>query len=152
MSSSGMGGTNSLPKTDAKVSAVALTGSIAAPVVTVTGSGFGTRPAPYPATTPEGQSGCPSAPAVGDGFLYANRLFFKDPDNNTGFIAGEDAGGQFDCVGIVIDSWSPTKVAFGFGNLYDKQIPQNYYVLSKGDLCTVYVQGAAGSVRVSLPG
>ncbi|MGH9128179.1 MAG: hypothetical protein ACRDY2_04240 [Acidimicrobiales bacterium] len=150
MGGSNMSGTNSLPKTSAHVSSVTLTGTIAKPLITVAGSGFGARPAPYPATAPQGQSGCPPAPTTGDGYLYANNLLFKDPNTNTGFIAGEDAGGQFDCVGIVIDSWSPTRVVFGLGNLYDKHIPQNYYVLSHGDPFSVYVKGAAGTGMVSL--
>ncbi|MGH9070575.1 MAG: hypothetical protein ACRDX8_05270 [Acidimicrobiales bacterium] len=151
MSGSNMSGTNSLPKTGAKVASVTLTGTIAAPQVTVKGTGFGSRPAPNPASAPQGQAGCPSAPEAGDGYLYGNKLFFKDPNTKSGFIAGENAGGQFDCVGLVVDSWSPTALVFGFGNLYDKHIPMNYYVLAKGDSCTVYVQGAAGTVTVKLP-
>lgn len=145
-----MSGTNSLPKTGARVKSVDLTGTTAQPVVTVSGSGFGTRPTPYPSTAPEGQSGCPAAPTAGDGYLYGNKLFLADPNTITGFIAGEDAGGQFDCVGLVIDSWSPSKVVFSLGNLYDKHIPQNYYVLKHGDPFTVYVQGAVGTGSVLL--
>lgn len=158
MSGMGMGATSTTtPKTSAHVTLATVTGSVAAPVVTVTGTGFGTQPAPGP--VPQGQQGCPAAPSTGDGHLYNGvDLYFSDPAAKTGSFKNWNAGqytpgsnGQFDCVGEIVSSWSPTRVVFSFGNLYDKRLPQNYYVLSNGDSFQVYVKGASfkGTAKLS---
>ncbi len=144
--------------TSARIDSVTTSGSPADPKVIVRGQGFGAQPAPDPASVPEGQQGCPAAPAAGDGHLYGTHLYFTDlharVGSYTSWTAGEftpGGNGQFDCVGLVIDRWTPTEVVFGFGNLYDKMIPQNYYLLSSGDTFQVWVQGATfrGTARLS---
>jgi hypothetical protein len=135
------------------VSSVSITGTIAAPVFTVTGTGFGsTPPPPNPSTPPDGQQGCPTSPnSSPQGFLYGTDLYVVD-NGPAGFDAGiNSVTGEFDCVGLVIQSWSPTQVVFTMGNLYDQNIPGNDYVLANGDPVQVAVLGAVGNTTVSLP-
>lgn len=133
------------------VTSVAITGSLAAPTFTVTGTNFGSSPPPPdPSTPPDGQQGCPASPnANPQGYLYGTNLYVSDQSSN-GFDAGVNSvTGEFDCVGIVVQSWSPTKVVFTLGNLYDQSIPGNQYVLANGDPVQVVVLGAVGSTTVS---
>ena len=135
------------------VTGVTITGTIADPTFTVTGTGFGsTPPAPDPSTPPDGQQGCPASPTNNpslEGYLYGTNLYVSD-QGNSGFDAGVNSvTGEFDCVGLVIKSWSPTQVVFGFGDLYDQPIPGNDYVLSNGDPVQVVVLGAVGQTTVS---
>ena len=82
-------------------------------------------------------------------YLYGTSLYVQD-NGNMGFDAGiNSVTGEFDCVGLVIQSWTPTQVVFGFGDLYDQNIPGNDYVLANGDPVTVGVLGATGSTTVS---
>lgn len=149
--------TTTVAPTAAHVTSATVTGTVGAPVITVNGTGFGAQPAAGP--VPQGQQGCPSAPSAGDGHLYGGvNLYFTDTHAKAGSYKNWNGGqytpgnnGQFDCVGEVISSWSPTHVVFSFGNLYDKNIPQNYYVLSNGDGFQVFVKGASfkGTAKLS---
>jgi len=133
------------------VSSVTITGTLANPVFTVTGTGFGANPPPpNPSTPPDGQQGCPPSPnANSQGYLYGTNLYVMDQAPN-GFDAGlNSVTGEFDCVGLVVQSWSNNQVVFTLGNLYDQNIPGNHYVLSNGDPVQVAVLGATGSTTVS---
>lgn len=143
----------------AAITSVTTSGTAAAPVITVVGSGFGAEPAPDPASSPQGQQGCPSAPVAGNGHLYGTNLYVSDLVATAGsfkkmtWTAGEytpGGNGQFDCVGLVIGSWSDTQVSFTFGNIYNKNIPQNDYVLSNGDPIQVFVRGASAKTTAKL--
>ncbi|MGH9131023.1 MAG: hypothetical protein ACRDWV_04980 [Acidimicrobiales bacterium] len=150
--------TTTAAKSSASITSATVTGTVAAPVITVAGTGFGSEPSPGP--VPQGQQGCPSAPASGDGNLFNGMtLFFSNTHAKTGSFKNWNAGqytpgsnGQFDCVGLIISSWSPTKVVFGFGNLYNKNLPMNYYVLSNGDTFKLYVRGASSTGTAALSG
>ena len=142
------------PTTDT-VTGVTITGTIANPVFTVTGTGFGTQPAPNPSTTPDGSPGCPTVDPTGPnaGFLYGTSLYITD-NGPSGFDAGKYTpgnNGEFDCVGLVIQSWTPTQVVFTMGDTYNQPIPGNDYVLANGDPVVVTVLGATGSTTVNLP-
>ncbi len=144
------------------ISSVSLTGTTAAPLVTVKGSGFGSQPAPDPPYAPQGNAdkqGCPAAPVAGDGYLYGTSLHFADTKAKVGSYTDWNAGeytsgnsGQFDCVGEIIKSWTPTQVVFSFGNIYDKPIPQNTYIISNGDQFEVYLKGASAKGTAHLTG
>jgi len=139
------GGTGALPP-PGPIASVTTSGTAASPTITVTGSGFGASPpAPDPATSPVGQNGCPSTfangspiPPAGGGNLFGTQLFFQDL--TSGWTAGLNGNSEFDCIGIVIDSWSDTKVVFHFGNVFGRtDIPDNAYFLFNGDAFTVHV-------------
>lgn len=143
----------------ANISAVGATGSVTDPVITIEGRGFGNRPAPDPSYPPEGKSGCPPAPIAGDGRLFGTALHLATLDARHGSYRQWNAGeyttggsGQFDCVGFLIKSWTPTKVVFSFGNLYGKLIPQNTYFLSNKDHFKVWVKGASAEGAARLNG
>lgn len=139
----------------ARVTSARTSGTRAAPEVTVKGSGFGRRPAARPRYSPAGKFGCPKVPAAGAGHLYGDQLYFTDLKAKKGTYKSWTAG-QYDnmfqdCIGIVIDQWSNTKVRFHFGDLYGKVFPGNTYFLSNGDRFEVFVRHAklAGTARLA---
>jgi hypothetical protein len=112
------------------ISGVALTGTPAAPTVTVTGSNFG-------ATAPSGTAETCNAGDTGDD--YANYgLYFQDTTENWG------AGQTGNCIGLLVTSWSATQVVFTFGNEYS-----NYGPIKTSDQIEVIVQGASDTVSAS---
>ncbi|MGI9032747.1 MAG: hypothetical protein ACR2HY_03485 [Acidimicrobiales bacterium] len=142
-----------IPSGTPVITSVTTTGTVANPTITVRGSGFGAEPLPSPATPPSGQQGCPVTTDAGSGHLYGENLFISDTaaqrGNQSNWTAGESNQGTFDCVGLVILSWSDTQVTFTFGDLYNKNLPENYYVLTNGDPITVNVKGAVFNTSVS---
>ncbi len=127
------------------------------PTFIVFGSGFGSRPQADPAQSPDGQQGCPATPRAGAGFLYGTNLFANDLNAQRGSFVNQqwDAGiftpgdnGEFDCVGLVIRTWTDRVVVFDYGNLYDKNIPDNFYLLTNGDPVQVGVKGATFTTTV----
>ncbi|MHB8657127.1 MAG: hypothetical protein ACYC91_04110 [Solirubrobacteraceae bacterium] len=134
------------------IRSVATSGSVAAPEITVKGSGFGSRPAPDPANFAAELKpmGCPVVPAAKAGHLFGTLLYFTDLKAKRGTYKNWTAGqftpgssGFFDCVGLVIDQWSSTKVRFHFGASYGKVFPGNTYFFSNGDRFKVFVRGGA---------
>ncbi len=145
---------NSGPPT---ISSVQVVGRVSNPTIVVRGSGFGSRPRPDPSTSPSGQQGCPVTPRSGTGFLYGTSFFANDLSAQAGTYIGQqfDAGiftpgdnGEFDCLGLVIVAWTDHIVVFRYGNLYDKNFPGNFYVLSNGDPLQVGVKGATFTTTV----
>jgi len=136
--------------TSAHITSVSTSGTSGRPEITVRGSGFGHRPAANPANFPAGSSGCPDVPAAKAGKLYGTHLYFTDLRAKKGtykeWTAGQytpGSSGFYDCVGLVIDSWTTTKVRFHFGATYGKFFPGNAYFLSDGDRYKVFVQHAS---------
>ncbi len=138
-------------KPAAKITSVTTSGTSAKPEITVKGKGFGRRPAANPKNFAAGSkaNGCPSVPAAKAGRLYGTQLYFTDLKAKKGSYKNWTAGqftpgsnGFFDCVGLVIDSWSNTKVRFHFGATYGKNFPMNKYFVSNGDRYKVYVRHA----------
>ncbi len=133
----------------ASITSVITSGTSASPVVTVKGSGFGSRPAPNPSYSPVGKNGCPNGPAAQAGNLFGTQLYVTDLKAKKGTYKNWTAGqytpgsnGFFDCVGLLIDRWSKTEVRFHFGDTYAKSFPGNTYFLSDGDRFEVFLRGA----------
>lgn len=81
-------------------------GKAFAPTITITGSNFGkTAPGPDPATAPS--CGTPTS-----GFDYGAKLYFND------WTSGWQAGHSGDCIGFVINSWTPTQIKLTLGDFY----------------------------------
>lgn len=120
------------------ISSVSFSGThgpgVASPTITVTGSGFG---ASAPAGTSDNTTSC--GPYTANGKVYGSKLYFLDDAN---FEAGFSNSGGADCVGIIVASWSPTKVVLQFGNAYGTF---DHWYLSNGD-------GYALSVKTALWG
>jgi hypothetical protein len=112
------------------ISGVTLSGTPAAPTVTVTGSNFGSA---APTATPET---C-QAGDTGNDYGFGG-LEFQDLTESWG------AGEAGDCIGLLPTSWSSTKVVFTFGNEY-----ANYGPINAGDQIEVTVQGASDTVPAS---
>ena len=115
------------------VTAVAFSGTTAAPTVTVTGTGFGDAP---PAPSPLLPLQCVAGDTSYD--FTAGALAFADTTGN--WTAGEPS----DCVGLVVDSWSPTQVVLGFGADY------GFPPLHDGDHYTLTVLGTSSSGTASI--
>jgi hypothetical protein len=103
------------------ISGVTLTGTPAAPTVTVTGSNFGAAPTATPETCNAGDTG--------NDYGFGG-LEFQDLTEQWG------AGESGDCIGLLLTSWSSTKVVFTFGNEY-----ANYGPMVAGDQIEVTIQG-----------
>ncbi len=133
-------------KPSAQITSVKTSGTSARPEITVRGRGFGHRPAPNPPHFPAGSVGCPAVPAAKAGRLFGTQLYFTDLKAKKGtytvWTAGQYNSQFFDCVGVVVDQWSSTKVRFHFGATYGAYFPQNTYFLSNGDRFEVFVRHA----------
>jgi hypothetical protein len=107
------------------ITSVKVTGTASAPSVTIAGSGFGASPpAPDPSTPITCVSGDTS-------YTYpAGQLAFSDTTQS--WTAGETG----DCVGLIVTSWSNTKVVYGFGADYP-----SFHAVTKGDSIQVVVEG-----------
>jgi hypothetical protein len=113
----------------ASITSVVVTGTQANPLLTVTGSGFGTA-APSP-SYPAGP--CPSR---GTGSLYESGLDFHDYTNS--WDAGQGGvDGLGDCVGIVVVNWSDSQVQFGFGSDYGG----SGWIVDPSDIFSVTLEG-----------
>lgn len=126
----------------ATITSVVFSGSVTAPTVTVNGSGLGSMPTPNPTYTPEGTQLCPLAASGNEGYDYGTDLYLFDSPRNW-------AGGRYrpelqelDCVGLLVTTFTPTKVVFQFGSAYTKDGAKNNYVLAEGDAYQLAVNGA----------
>ena len=118
------------------ISSVAISGGLATPTVTVTGSGFGA----------EDDLGSPVPAYCGNtGFDYDNNLYLLD-----GWGAGQGSGPFGDCTGVSITSYSNTRVTFTFGSGYGTGNNQ-YGVLSSGDSFQMNVLGTTFNGTVPYP-
>jgi hypothetical protein len=109
----------------AKITKVTFSGTSAAPVITVTGSGFGTRPAKDPEGSPaKASAGCRSQPLEGnrnDGSDYgpSGLGLGWGTSRGSGYNAGVDVPHKYlDCIGVEIRSYTSTKVVFSLGCQY----------------------------------
>ena len=112
------------------------------PTVTVTGANLGSQPSVYGAQ-PNGAYFCGSP----SGANYAYQEYGFD-DTTVPWRSGQadpSGGTVATCIGITYNSYTPTQVAFTFGNAYGS----NGWVLSAGNSFTVYVAGAQCSGTVS---
>ena len=95
---------------------------VASPVITITGSHFG---ATAPAGTSDATTSCGTYSA--NGKVYGGKLYFTDDAN---FEAGYSNSADADCIGIIVVSWSQTKVVLQFGNSYGSFA---HWYLTNGD-------------------
>ena len=95
---------------------------VASPTITITGSQLGTK---APPGTSDATTACGTY--VANGKVYLNKLYFTDDAN---FEAGFSNSGGADCIGIIVVSWSPTKVVLKFGNSYGSFA---HWYLTNGD-------------------
>jgi hypothetical protein len=113
----------------ATVTDVEFSGSPTAPVVTVSGSGFGTQ----------ADLGIPNSPGCGPqtGSDFGNELWVQDWTDN--WVAGRGTA----CIGLLVSSYSDTQIIFSFGSDYSS------YTLSSGADFTLSLLGSSFNGTVS---
>ena len=111
---------------------------VASPTITVTGSRFGTT---APLGTSNNVTSCGTYTANGD--VYGGKLYFTD---NAHFEAGYSNSSGADCIGIIVVSWSATKVVLEFGNSYGSF---DHWYLTNGDGFAISIKTAIGGGTVS---
>ena len=99
--------------------------------------------------SPSGQALCPLKIKGNAGLDYGTRFYLLAFSTSTGddkllYAAGRyrPTLNEFDCIGIVVLSQSPTKVSFTFGNAY-AQYRSQYRTVRNGDVVEVVLNGAA---------
>jgi hypothetical protein len=124
------------------ISSVSFSGTagagVASPTITITGSHFG---ATAPKGTSDNTTTCGSYTANGD--VYGSKLYFVDDGK---LEAGYSNSTGATCIGIIVVSWSATKVVLQFGNSYGT-FPHWY--LSNGDGYAISIKTAIWGGAVS---
>jgi hypothetical protein len=117
--------------------------------VTVSGTDLGQLPAPNPDYTPEGHQLCPLPPSGDQGYDYGTNLYLYDTARNWAGGRYRPALGELDCIGLIVQSFTATKVVFKLGSAYAQYQKQDNYLLAEGDGYEVAVNGAVsrGSVH-----
>jgi hypothetical protein len=118
-----------------KINNVAVTGAPSAPKLTITGSGFATK-----ANLGKPQTPCDPNPPAGNGSDYAANFSFSDTTGN--WQAGKSSPCAF--TGLVISSYSNTKIVFSFGSTYP-----TFGALNPGDNYTITLLGATFKAKVA---
>ena len=95
---------------------------VPSPTITITGSQLGTK---APPGTSNATTSC--GPYTANGKVYLGKLYFTDDAN---FEAGYSNSADADCIGIIVVSWSQTKVVLQFGNSYGSFA---HWYLTNGD-------------------
>jgi hypothetical protein len=116
-----------------QIASVAFTGTPSSPTVTINGSNFGSEPPPNPST--------PLNCVPGDtSFDYGTSLLFSD--STRGWTAGQTG----DCIGLVVNSYTSTKIVYQFGADY-----ANFGLLTAADTykLTVWTVTHKGTVAYS---
>jgi len=111
----------------AVIHGVSFSGPAASATVTVTGSSFGTAPKGTPDTA--------CGPSTGVGDTYGANLFFVDNTHN--WEAGYKGTTDYNCLGIIIQSWSTTKAVLKFG----KGFGTGGWIMHNGDHFAVALNG-----------
>jgi hypothetical protein len=108
-----------------KITKVTFTGSSTAPVITVTGSGFGTRPTKDPNGSPaKASAGCRKQPLAGNGkdgsdYGPSGLGLGWGTARPSGYNAGAYVADEYlDCIGVEIRSYTSTKIVFSLGCQY----------------------------------
>jgi len=113
-------------------------GSPTIPTLTISGSGFGSA---APAGASDNTTGCGTYTANGE--VFGSNLYFID-DNY--FEAGYSASTGADCIGLTVESWSPTQVVLQFGNAYETYA---HWYLDNGDGYAISINGSIFGGTVS---
>jgi hypothetical protein len=124
------------------ISSVSFSGTagsgVASPTITITGSHFGTA---APKGTSDNSTSCGTYNANGD--VYGSKLYFADDGN---FEAGYSTTSGANCIGMIVVSWSPTKVVLQFGNAYGTFA---HWFLSNGDGYAISIKSSIWGGSVS---
>jgi hypothetical protein len=142
----------------AKIASVTFHGSERNPVITVRGPRLGARPKPNPTYQPLGHPPlCPTQPTrplAAYGFDFGGGgLFVDDRSQSPTWAAGRYRPqlNELDCIGIIVVSFSPTKVVFRLGAAYREPTSDRAsrrYDLAEGDTVIIGVNGAQFTTRV----
>ena len=118
------------------ITSVSFGGTSAAPVFTVTGTGFGKLPGngTAPVCTETAQAG----------FIYGGQIYFNDNSS-----AQWQAGFGNDCIGLIPEAWSDTSITFVLGSWYAGPGAAQGTALQAGDPFTMTVRGARFDGTVS---
>ncbi len=120
------------------ITGVAFSGTTASPTVTLTGTGFGTKPTNGVAVS--ALKNCPGGPYTGTDYPNAE-LAFSDPTTvGNPWSSGASNGHTGACIGVFVSSWSGKKIVFTFGSAYANG-GGGGYVLTDGDPYVVAVKG-----------
>jgi hypothetical protein len=109
------------------IASVKVGGTQSSPIVTVNGSGFGTLASLGSPTSPDPSCG----PRTGS--MYGSNFYFRDETRL--WEAGNAP--DFNCIGVIISSYTDNKIVFSFGNEYSIF----GYILAAGDTITMHVLG-----------
>jgi hypothetical protein len=124
------------------ISSVSITGSAAAPTITINGSGFGSSAPPQ-----LGGSDCSNATD------YGTQLHLSD-------VGVWDAGyynptaSKRDCIGLSLQTYSDSQIAYTFNGIYNTTAfgaPTGFWTLQTGASMAVYVGSASCSGTVAYP-
>jgi hypothetical protein len=111
------------------ITSVTLSGNVSTPTVTLVGSGFGTK-----------ANLGPAGAACDSGKTYGSNLFLADTTE------GWTAGKQGSCIGLIVSSYSNTKIVFTFGSDYNHVTVGSVVAhLAGGDSYTVSLLGGVFS-------
>ena len=118
------------------ISNVEISKKVKTPKVTISGSGFGTV-----ANLGSPRAACGSSPT---GLDYWNHFLFDDTTD--GWSAGEGSP-TYDCIGVIIKSYSNEQVVFTFGSDYGRhnRTGSGKALLNSGDQFTMTLLGASFS-------
>lgn len=127
------------------INSVTFSGTSAAPTVTVTGSGFGTAPAPTsPDCAYEEGGPTPSGSDYSSDALYLQDLTSHSYSPSSPWFAG----GPGNCVGLVVSTYQSGKIVFTFNNYYGEEYG---YVLQADDQISMTVAGTTYQESVRYP-
>jgi hypothetical protein len=126
--------------TEVTIKHVKLKGTTAEPEIVISGSGFGTKPEKY------------IAPCAGTGEDYESSFFVIDETPADQFEAGDHGinphgSESYDCVGLIINKWTNTKIIAHFGSFYG----EGGYHVEKGDIFEAYVLGVKKTITAKFP-
>jgi hypothetical protein len=138
----GAGGTPE-QRTSTEIRSLTLSGTPAKPIFTLHGTHLA-LPARNPSRPPSGQPLCPLKVTGHVGFDYGNHFYVIAWDgqpaghNNELYSAGRyrPSLNELDCIGLIVLSHSPTRIAFTFGHAYT-QYRSQYRELANGDVVDV---------------
>ena len=141
-----------------KITAVTFHGPERNPVITIHGLRLGARPKPNPVYQPLGHPPlCPTQPtkplATYGLDFGSGGLFVDDRSQPPAWAAGRYRPQlqELDCIGLVVISFSPTKVVFRLGAAYREPTSARAtrrYDLAEGDTVIVGVNGVRFTGRV----
>jgi hypothetical protein len=110
---SGLTPAEAAPASPPSISGVVFTGNTQAPIITISGFGFGANP---PKAYPANQTSCGTYTDNGDWFGKTGSWFL---DNTNTWQAGRGSAlKNGNCIGVIVTSWTAQQVVFQFGNAY----------------------------------